>query len=233
MVIALDVSRDFEEVCNDFQESCTLRIGDVDTMLSNVLTDPHETKELEPAGGQVLRIGTNFVWSKSRSVKPPIGSIIIDEGGVYWTIWRLTDKQHVETYEAFGLNLNIVTADANEATVLKAVYGKGSANEATATWHGLWSGVAGGNATDTVVARFQPSEETSELEFGAEYSREVYRVYFEQPVPVEVAGGEYRLVDSTGNRFRVVKYFQENRIDKLPIAICVKITEGAEYYSGQ
>ena len=232
MVLALDISGDFENVCNDFHEAVTLRVDSVDLRLSNVLTEPHEIKELEPAGAQVTRNGTIFVWSKKRSIKPPLGSIIIDHEGVYWTIWKLADKQHVETYEAFALNLNIVTAAANTATVLKAEYTKGDANEAKADWYGLWSNSLGGIAADTVAARFQPSEETSKLEFGGEWSQQTYRVFFLSPVPIEATGGAYRLVDSSGQRFRVMKYYQESRIDRLPVAICVKITEGEEYVSG-
>ena len=63
-----------------------------------------------------------------------------------------------------------------------------------------------------MAARFQPSEEQARLAFGADSSREIYRVYFESPVPIDLAGGEYRLVDSDGNRFRVLQYFQEKVI---------------------
>jgi hypothetical protein len=226
--IDLDISGDFEGVCNDFLDSAALRVDGVDTDLVNALTEPHEWKELEPTGGQVTRVGTMFVWSKSRSDRPPLGAIIIHDD-IYWTIWRLTDKQHVECYEALCLNLNIITADDNVATVLKATYSHGDAGEAKATWRGLWSNKIGGRPRDQIAAHFQPSEETAELEFGGEYSKETYRVYFQDPVPMEAAGGEYRLVDSEGYRYRVVKYYQENRIDRLPVAIAVRITEGREY----
>jgi hypothetical protein len=232
MTIVLNISKDFEKVCSDFHEAATLRIGSTDTHLSRVLTEPTEIKELEPSGAQVTRSGTMFVWSKRRSVQPPIGSIIIDADGAYWTVWKTTNKQHVETYEVFALNLNIVTAAANVATILKAEYGKGEANEAQATWYGLWSDVLGGTAEDTVPAKFQPSSEDASLAFGAEWTAETYRVFFLTPLPSELAGGEYRLVNSAGERFRVVQYYQEGRIDRLPVAICTKITEGEEHVGG-
>jgi len=230
MTIRLDVSTDFEEVCNDFHESATLRIAGVDITLPQVLTEPYTIKELEPAGAQVTRNGTLFVWSKSRSSKPPLGSIIIDHEGYYWTIWKLEDKQHVECWEAFGLDLNIITADANEATILKATYRKAEANEARAVWKGYVSDATTPTAADVVRARFQPSAETAQLEFGADTSLEVYRVYFDGTVPSDLAGGEYRLLDSQGNRYRVLKYYNENRIDRLPVAIATRITEGSEFW---
>ena len=229
--IKLDVSNDFEEVCNDFMETVTLKVtGSSDCILVNTLSEPQEIKELEPTGAKVTRNGTLFVWSKKRSSKPPLGSQIVDHDGTYWTIWKLVDKQHVECWEAFCLNLNIVTATENVATVLVGSYVKGRANEAKVAWKGYWSGVANGNATDTVKARFQPSEETARLEFGSESSYDVFRVYFDPTKPMDLAGGEYRLVDSAGYRYRVIRYYQEERIDRLPVAIAVKITEGKEFY---
>jgi len=37
-------------------------------------------------------------------------------------------------------------------------------------------------------------------------------------------------VDSDGKRYRVTKYYNEERIDRLPVAICTGITEGAEFW---
>lgn len=231
MTITLNIAGDFEDVCGDFHASVVLRVGNVDVTLPKTLNTPYTIRELEPTGAQVLRKGTLFAWSRSRSTEPPVGSIIMDPYGTYWTIYRLENVQHVETYEAFCLNLNIVTAAVNAATVLKGSYVKGRAGEAKAVWKGLWSGATTPTSQDTVEARFQPSEETARLEFGAESSLEVYRVYFESPVPMDLAGGEYRLVDSQGFRYRVVKYFNENRIDRLPVAIATRITDGKEYWA--
>jgi hypothetical protein len=229
-MVSFDPSGDFESVCNDFHEQITLRVSGEDTTLSMAMSEPYTVHELEPSGAQVLRSGTLFVWSKSRSSQPPIGETIIDAEGTYWTIWKLTNKQHIETWEAFCLNLNILTADTNQAVVLKGAYGKGCANEAKVTWNGLWSGVEGGNSEDVAEAHFQPSEETAKLMFGAEVSAEIYRVYFEEPLPEELAGGEYRLVDPDGSVYSVLKYYNEGRIDRFPVAICRRITEGAGYH---
>jgi len=226
----LDLSGDWVYVDN--LSTATLKVeGQSDVTLPEcVLDEPYTLRELEPTGAAVLRHGTVFVWPRQFSSAPPIGSTVVDNEDTYWTVWKLVRKQHIEYWEPFCLNLSIVTADENTATVLRAVYGKGAANEAVAQWRGLWSGLCEAQDEDTVAARFQPSEEQARLEFGGESSREVYRVYFKDPVPIDLAGGEYRLVDSDGNRFRVMKYFQENRIDRLPVAIAERITEGREYH---
>jgi hypothetical protein len=230
--VDIDLSEDLLLVDN--LDSATLKVeGAEDVSLDKcVVSEPYEYKELEPTGAQVLRSGILFVWPKHLNDQPPLGSVVVDEAGAYWTIWRLTYKQHVETWEAFCLNLSIVKGDRNAATILIASYGKGGANEAQATWRGLYSGKTTPTSDDTIPARFQPSEETALLEFGSEFTKEVYRVYFEVPAPINTAGGEYRLVDSDGYRYRVVRYFNEERIDKLPVAIAVRITEGAEYWAG-
>lgn len=226
----INFSTDFEQVCTDFHKPATIRIAGVDHAVSKVNIVPYQIRELDPTQGQVVRNGTLFIWAKSRTDEPPIGSIVIDNASTYWTVWRLINAHHVETWQAFCLNLNIVTAAANTATILAGTYGKGASNEARAIWSGLWSGVEGGTAEDTVTARFQPSEETSRIEFSSEWSRQAYRVYFESPVPIQATGGNYRLVDSDGYRYNVIRFYQENLIDRLPVAIAVRITEGAEYF---
>ena len=232
MRIAMNLADNFM-LCDNL-ESVILKIADQPDLIITdcAISEPVQIRELDPTNAQVLRQGTLFVWPKSVSSAPPIGSIIVDSDGVFWTVWKMVKKQHVDTWESLCLNLSIVTAPANTATILKATYTKGHANEAKAHWTGLFSGQDPAIDIDTVPARFQPSEETAELEFGAEWSKEVYRVYFQEPVPMEAAGGEYRIVDSEGQRYRVVRYFDEGRIDRLPIAISVKVTEGSEYVPG-
>ena len=117
----------------------------------------------------------------------------------------------------------------NTAMILKASYGKGESNEALAIWRGYWSNKIGGRPRDTIPARFQPSDETAQIEFGSEWSKGTYRVYFDKPFPATLANGEYRVIDSEGGRYRIMRYYDEQRIDRLPVAICVRIVEGAEY----
>ena len=226
----LDLSQDLLVVQG--LDSATLKIGGfADVALSKcVLSEPITWRELDPSNAQVLREGTLFVWPKSRSARPPIGSVVVDSDGTYWTVWQVTAKQHVETWEPKCLNLSIVATMDNTATILKATYTHGRAGEAKAVWAGLFSGKTTPTADDTIPAHFQPSMETAKIEFSADWSEEVYRVYFKDPVPMEAAGGEYRLVDNTGQRFRVMRYYDEERIDKLPIAVACKITEGQEYF---
>jgi hypothetical protein len=232
MSIHLDLSDDYLVIDN--RETVTFKQdGQADILLDDcVITEPYSYREMDPTGGQVLRYGTTFVWPQKLTPRPAIGSIVLDEDSIYWTVWRLLKKQHVDCWEAFCLNLNIINATANHATLLKATYDKGDANEAVASWVGLNSGSASPTAQDTVTARFQPSEETAQIMFGGEFTKTTYKVYFDDAVPIEMAGGEYRIVDGDGFRYRVMRYINEQRLDKLPMAIAVRIQEGAEYFDG-
>ena len=227
----IDISQDWALVDNLF--SVTLKVaGSSDAYIPNcVLDEPTTIREMEPSGAQVLRQGTVFIWPKKFSVQPPIGSIVVDDEGTYWTVWKCIKKRALDMYEPFCLNLNIVTAATNKATLLRATYIKGGANEAVAVWHGYNSGQTTPTDADKVTARFQPSEETAKLEFGADNSQEMYRVYFSNPPAIELAGGEFRLLNSDGHSFRVLKYYCEGRIDKLAVAVCEKITEGETWFA--
>jgi hypothetical protein len=229
--MVLDISGDWAFV--DHLESVTLKIdGSDDAYIGScVISHPRTVRELEPTGAQVLREGTVFEWPMAKSTKPPIGSVVVDEDDDYWTVWRMAKQQHIDMWEVFCLDLSIVGSTDNQATLLRATYTKGDANESKAVWVGAYSGLATPTTADTVPARFQPSEETAQLMFGAENTKTTYRVYFDTTVPLEEAGGEYRLVDQDGFRYRVVRYINEGRIDKLPVAIAVRILEGAEYHN--
>lgn len=209
-----------------------------------VLTEPVQWKEMVSADAQVIRMGTLFVWPQKFSPQPPIGSVIIDEFGTYWTIFKLVYKDIVKTWEAYTLNLSIMPGpnaqnpERNLATVLIASYEKGEANEAKAIWRGAFTGqdppVTDPNATptDTIQCRFQPLKELSQIQFSSEFASEQYRCYFNEPWPVQLAGGEYRLVSPDGNRFRIMEYVDQLKIDKLPCALAIRITEGYEYWQG-
>jgi len=231
MSLTLDLADDLL-VCDDLR-TLTLKIeGQGDVLLSKcVLDEPLLVKEMEPAHGQVPQTDRRFHWPQKRSVQPPLGSVLVDEAGTYWTILAVEHRNLVQTWAARARNLAVISAVANTATLLKATYGKGRANEAMAQWVGLFSGESPPTEEDTVPARFQPFSEEAELIFGAEWTKETYRVIFDQAVPMELAGGEYRMIDKDGFRYRIVKYVNEQRIDRLPIAIAIRILEGPEYWN--
>lgn len=229
----LDVSRDLVLIQNDFLGSAVLKIeGKSDISLNNVvLAQPTRWREMKPTGGNVIRAGTRFVWPAYLTPKPQIGNIIV-ANSTYWTAWKVEYKPHVETYETDCLNLNIVNTAFNKVLLLRATYVKSQANEAKAIWVGYNSGLANPTAADTVRAAVQPSSEDATLEFGAESGKELYRIFFEHPIPGELAGGAFRVVSAYGHRFRVNRYADEHRLDTLPVAICEKITEGNEWFQG-
>jgi len=225
-----DISRD--QYLLDGLQTAILKIdGSDDVTLEDCVGDePITIREMEPVAGQVPQRDRLFFWPAALSVEPPLGAVLV-AGSVYWTILVVRYKDLVETWEAKCRNLSIVTAAANVATILKATYDHAQGGEARPTWHGAFSGQYPPTTADTIPAHFQPSAETAQILFGADYTEEVYRVVFDAPVPIELAGGEYRLTDQQGYRYRVQKYYDENRIDKLPVAIATRILEGQDYFS--
>jgi hypothetical protein len=227
----LDISEDLEIV--DGLDTFTLKVeGAADIVLPDcVLTEPVDTHEMEPAAGQVPQMDQLMVWRIARSpTKPPLGSVLMDTDGIYWTILAVRRKQHVACWEARARNLDVLPGIINQAVALKAVYGKGKANEAKAQWHGLFSGRHPATHADVVTCRLQPSMELAQLRFGAEFTRETYRVVVDKPLPLQLSNGEYRLVNATGERFRIMQYWDEQRIDRFPVCLAVKILEGREHW---
>lgn len=231
MTYAPDFTTDLEVLYG--LDTFTLKVqGEADIALSEcVVTEPINTHEPEAVDGQVPRMDQMIVWPVYKSpTKPPLGSCLVDEDDNYWTILSIVRKQHVETWEAHCLNLTIIPSVTNTATLLRAVYGKGKANEARAIWQGLISGETPATVQDMVAARFQPVMELAMIRYGAEWAKQTYRMLVQSPLPIEMAGGEYRVVDGADNRYRIMELFNEQRLDKLPCALVVRITEGREFY---
>jgi len=234
MVYTPDFTLDLERAVYGL-ETMTLKVeGAADIVLSNCVGDePHLVHEMEPSDGQVPQFDNMFVWPVYRSpTQPPLGSVLVDAQDIYWTILSIQHRHIVETWRAHCRNLSILPTVANQAVVLRAVYGKGKANEAKAQWHGLFSGKHPYTKEDVIPARFQPSTEDAMLRFGSEWTRETYRVILSQKLPMTLAGGEYRLIDENGNRYRIMHYADEQRLDRLPVCIAVRITEGVEHWHG-
>jgi hypothetical protein len=233
------------EIPSDFQtviiglSSGILKIeGATDTTLTNcILDEPEGSIEAEPAAGQVIQRDSLKIWPVSQSAMPPLGSVLV-QGETYWTILSVIRKGQVETWECRCRNLSIATnagtpnAGLNTVTILKAQYEKGRANEAKAIWLGYVSGLSAPTEADQVTCRLQPSSTDAMIRFTAEWSKETIRAIFQEQLPINLASADYRILDSVGNRYRLMQYYDAERIDKLPCAILVQITEGIEFFNG-
>ena len=150
--------------------------------------------------------------------------MLIDSSGQSWTILSLTGVDVANTWEARCRNLSVAYALNNVAQVWKATYAKSPAGEALATYSLLLSGIP---------ARFQPASQDAQILEDAEWPKTTFHVYlgtdiFSPSIPVEPASADFRLIDSAGRHYRIVSYTRAERIDALPMAICVLIIEGTK-----
>jgi hypothetical protein len=224
MSFQFDFTADFYSLDN--LQPLTLRIaGQADQAIPAALDGPAEWKDPDRAGGDVLEGDQMWIWPiVTTPARPPLGSLLIDRYGTAWTILSVTRKDAVRVWEAYGRNLSVVHGLNDLASVLKASYVKSPGGEALPTWTQVLSGVP---------ARFQPSAQTAQILEDSEWPKTEYHVYlgvdiFAPEVPVEPASADYRLVDSAGRHFRIVQYQRAERIDALPLAVCVLIIEGSE-----
>ena len=157
-----------------------------------------------------------------------MGSRLIDAHGVEWTVLEVERKELIGTFTATCRRLEIEETLDDLATVLHATYTKAAAGDAKPHWKVV--------AKD-VPARFQPMTEEAIVLLGAEDTREMYRVTLAREVPIDLsddaadlAGGQWRLVDSKGQRYRITQYLNRERIDRLGVCVAVRITEGSEFW---
>jgi hypothetical protein len=203
----------------------TLQVAGLpDVSIPAAVSMPAEYAELDPSGGNVLKGDQCFAWPQSASPRPPLGSTILDAAGDAWTVLAVDAKGDVKTWDCHARNLKIANRLDNTAAVWEASYAQSPGGEALPAWTEVLSGIA---------ARFQPVEQSAQVLEDADWPKTVYHVLlgtdiFAPQIPVEPASADYRLVDSAGRHFRIVQYQRAERIDVLPLAVCVLVIEGAE-----
>jgi hypothetical protein len=219
-----DLTSDFATL--DCLEPLTLRVaGQPLASIPRAMNEPADWKDPDQAGGNVLQGDQLWIWPIAATpTRPPLGSLLIDGNGTAWTILSLTRKDHLNVWEAHARALSIAYNLNNVAQVWKATYAKSPAGEALATYSLLMAGIP---------ARFQPATQDAKILEDAEWPKTTYHVYlgtdiFAPEIPVEPASADYRLVDSAGRHYRIMQYQRAERIDALPMAVCVLIIEGAE-----
>ena len=221
--MTIDSTADF--YLQDNLEPLVLQIaGSPDVPIAAAVSMPAEYAEADPSGGNVVKGDKLFAWPQDVSPRPPLGAKIIDGHGDAWTILAVETKGGVETWDCHARALAIVNRLDDTAAVFQASYTKSPGGEALPTWTQVLGGIA---------ARFQPVEQTARILEDAEWPKTVYHVFlgvdiFAPEIPVEPASADYRLVDSSGRHFRIMQYRRPERIDALPIAVCVLIIEGGE-----
>lgn len=225
MGFQFDFSTDFNTLDN--LQSLTLKIaGQANQVIPFAQDHPPDWKDPDQAGGNVLEGDRFWVWQIAATpTQPPLGSILTDSSGANWTILNLTKKQTPQgVWTAHCRNLSIVYGLNNLATVLQASYTKSPGGEALPIWNTILTGIP---------ARFQPVETEAQILEDSEWPKTTYHVFlgvdiFAPSIPVEPASADYRLVDTAGRRYRIMQYQRAERIDVLPLAVCVLIIEGAE-----
>ena len=225
----LDFSSDFWTTDN--LEPLTLRTsnrtpGAADQPIAVARGRKADDKDPDQAGGNVQEGDRVWRWPVSQTpIQPPLGSLLIDVNGAEWTIISIAQKPLPSNVDAAQTrNLSVFYRLDNLAQVWRATYVKSPCGEAVATYTAVLTGIP---------ARFQPLDTTEQLLDDAEWPKTTYRVIlgtdiFSPDIPVEPASADYRLVDSSGRHYRIMKYTRAERIDALPIAECVLIIEGAE-----
>ncbi len=224
MSTTLDLTSDFYLLDN--LEPVTLRVnGQADVVIPAAVGRPADWKEADPSAGNVLRGDRIWAWPiVATPTAPPLGAVIVDGNNDPWTVLSLAKKAHAGIWEFHARNLVVANNLDNLASVLKASYAKSPGGEAIAAWT---------TQLTNVPARFQPFRQDAEILEDAEWPQTTYRVFlgldiFAPEVPVEPASADYRLVDSAGRHYRIVQYQRPERIDALPVAVCVLIIEGSE-----
>ena len=217
-----NISGDFAKVV-DGLEAVTLTYRD-GSSTEVAVTHAHRReigwREAERSGGDAKAGDTVWRWPASEAATlAPLGSTITDSDGTVHTILEVGESHQVlGQYRARTRDLAHEARLDTLVTVQSATYAKDADGVAVPTW---------ADAYTSVRAKVQPEQHAAEVEHGADEVERMVRIVLAADLAI-VPGADYRVVDSDGEVYTVVRYEQTERIDVLPVLVCERTgTSGA------
>jgi len=214
MTLDFDPSTDFADVV-DGLEAVTLTYRDgssTEVEVTNALRRQIDWKEAEASGGDARAGDTVWHWPISEAATlAPLGSTITDSDGNVFTILEVAPSHQVlGKYAARTRDLVHEARLDTLVTIQVATYTKDDDGVAVPTW---------ADAYTEVRAKVQPWQYTPEVEHDADEIERLVRIVLAADLAV-VPGANYRVVDSDGEVYHVIRYEQPARIDVLPVLVC-------------
>lgn len=214
MVIPINSENDFEVVVDGLEAVRLQRRSSSEVVsIAGAWRFSLNKSEATPSNG--LAVQTDVVWQlswPSNEPLPRLGDRILDEQGAAWTILRVESNRPVTRLRCVTRELRIVHHLEGRLDIQTAVW----ETDGEATTVVDWLTVA-----SAVPARLQPKE-TELNQVGDASSQSHYEITIDSPLPLD---HNHRLVDSEGSIYGVLRYYQSERIDKLPIVEALRQEE--------
>jgi len=206
--MSFDPSSDFSDVV-DGVESVTLnRRGSTPhgtgESVQNALRRAVTVEEAAQSNGKYT--ASDVTWHlpcSQLSSRPRLGDIITDGDGQRWTVLEVHWATMKSRWQCAARNLAVVYALDDTVSVLKAVYAKGTAGAAEATWRTWRTGVR---------ARIQPLESRPAVENAAETTDDRFTIFVEEDLPLDHS---HRIKAADGMIYRITKVTGAERIGEL------------------
>jgi len=186
MAVSFDATEDFADVVDGLEAVTVNRRGSSDdTSIGHALQRAINTHEL---GGQVERQFVNtggkimagdVRWHlpiEECATAPRIGDVIVGANSDRWTVLAIHEETLSSRWKCICRNLRVAFGLDDTITIEEAVYEKGTAGAAEATWHTRKTGIA---------ARVQPATATPITDHEARVTRQQYQIQIEHDVELK------------------------------------------------
>jgi hypothetical protein len=216
--MTFDPSSDFADVI-DASESVTLNRrgstpGGAGETVDKALRRAVTVAEAAKSGGKYT--ASDVTWHIScaqLNARPRLGDVITDGDGGRWTVLDVRLVTMNSRWQCSTRNLAVVYALNDTLTVLKAVYSKGTAGAAEATWRAWRTGVR---------ARIQPLETTVEVKGSARTVANRCTIFIEDDLSLDHT---HRIKAADGTIYRITKLSGVEQIGELPAIEAVSLAK--------
>jgi hypothetical protein len=212
MTDTFDPGTDFSDVVDGLQSVTFRRAADgIELSVASALRRAVTQQEAEASNGVVTTHDVVWHLPDHQLTMPPVaGDEIDDTDGVTWIALSVKRSTNDTRWRCTCRALDIVAGPQQLVTVQQAVWSKGDAGAATATWQ---------DSLTDVTARIQPDETEVLVENRRRSVRSTHLIHFRDPIAIDE---NTRVVGSDASVYHVVGTDRAERLDVLQRVHAVK-----------
>jgi hypothetical protein len=214
MAVELNVGGDFDTILDGFEQVTLRRRGSAETFVVPKAwrySSQSEAADAGVAGAARNDVVWQFSWDEATD-KPRIGDLLIDADDECWTILSVENLGAKTRLRCATRSLSIVYRLFDRVEIQQAIWGDLGSGPEIVGWTTLRT---------AVPARIQPQQTAVDADATPPTSTATYRVVLDDETALD---HNHRIVGPDGTVYQIVEYAQAERIDALPVATVVKLT---------
>ena len=214
MTINFDPSQDLANAVDGTESVALRRRGSQELLtVTTALRRDHSVAEAEPSGGFAQQADAEwFLQLPEGAEAPDLGDVVIDQQRNHWTILTVDHQSLLRRWRCSTRELRLTSGCDDYVDVQRAVWGDLGEGPVIVNWTDVYT---------ALPVKIQPDVKTASDTSNAPNLVDRFTFILGDTLPIEV---DDRFVGADGSIYRLKSLEQQERIDKLPIAVVERVS---------